>query len=202
MKRIYAILFAVLLFSTANAKSNLGIKIYTGFTNPSFSNELDNERTVGAIVGVGLDRQINRRLSIGTSFQYSNMQIDNNGIISSLNLPSESTLVNGNVLQVFSFSANASLAFPGKNESPALSYIYLSPKLNMWHENDIVVETSEKNIVFEKSNQNIFALEAGIGLEIRLEQTILFVEVGAETNFLSSQKALITPIRLGVIIEI
>jgi len=198
MKKISILLIVMSLFATAAFSQGTQVNVFTGFASPTLSDELSDERNMGVIVGAGIEKQFFPRFAVGVKTQYTNLPLNRNGLFDSMDLPAETTLVEGDALSMFSVALQPKLIFP--STGAIVSYLFASPKFNMISEGNIEVSTTDDDIVLERDNENFFSIESGIGLDIEIEKTKLFVETGIDYSFRSSENSILVPIRLGVVI--
>jgi hypothetical protein len=197
MKFVSILLLILSLFTTATFSQEIELNVFTGFVAPSPSNDLSNERNSGVIVGAGVAKIISPRFALSAKVQYSNLPLNRNGMFDSRDLPPETTLLEGNALTMLSIAVQPKLMFPSTNA--VASYLFISPKFNMLYEDDILISTTDDDIVLERENEKFFSVETGIGLDIEIEKTKLFVETGIDYSFRTFENSILVPIRLGVI---
>lgn len=115
-----------------------------------------------------------------------------------MDIPSETALLEGDALSIPSIAVQPKLLFPSTNS--IVSYLFVSPKFNMLYTNDIMIFATDDDIVLERKDEKLLSVESGIGIDIEIERTKLFMEVGIDYSFRSSENSILMPIRFGVII--
>lgn len=202
MKKI-AIVTLLLVFSITNliAKNNTGFifSVQTGIAKPLSPENFSQSYRTGGIFGVAVGKQLNSYLVLQGALNFNDFTFDNSGYEKTLNIPQENIeSVDGGGASILSLLGKMKLYYPTKPRGNAKSYFYGAIGVNRLAEKKVSVLIIDESLVFPKNTQTVLATEFGLGVDIHIENTILFIEIGANIGFTEDKSTTILPLKLGL----
>lgn len=204
MKKLF-LLIGILLLATSGIfgkeKNHPSFYIHTGLSGTAYPEKYREYWTTGVNVGAGIGKQFSSLFEGYGGLLFNYFTLDRNGIESTLPSANEFTVINGEPTSILQFFAKAKLNFPRNSNDKIIPYLYGSIGLFRLNEKDITITQEKSDSVILGNSQNTFGGEMGMGFDIKMEDTILFIEIGADLGLVKQQNRIFLPLKVGVLIK-
>lgn len=164
--------------------------------------------TVGTHLGVMAGLPITSKLEVLTDINFCLNTFNNREYLSTL--PSENRImsyynIDGRSASIFSTMLKAKLLMTTDNNRKAVSYFFAGGGLFMINTSDTkwyyLDETQDDHDVVKGKSETVPGVTFGLGLEFKMESTVLMIEIGPTLGLTDEKTTLLLPFRLGVAIK-
>lgn len=114
-------------------------------------------------------------------------------------------VIDGKSSNTLTAFVHAKLLMPTKPGSKTLSYFFAGPGLLYTHTSDVTglgtATDGSEDFTIPGRSETVPGVHGGLGVEINIEDTTLFVELGIVAGFTKSETTLFVPLKIGVAIK-
>ncbi len=199
-KLIFFFLISMYIVSGLLAKNNSGFlfSIHTGISKPVAPKSFLNSYRAGANFGIGIGKKIFSNFTLYGNICYNEFTFDQIGFKKTLESPDEVVTVEGGGASILNFLVKTRFTFPHKSDNQGISYVYGSLGINRVSEKQLIVICSEFDKIISRKSENVIGTEFGLGIEILLKNTNLFIELGLNLSFTKDKETTFLPIKFGI----
>ncbi len=193
--------------TTLFARSRPNFYIHTGISRPlAGPDDFKDSYRTGVNFGVMVGKQVASKFEVVGAVALHNFTFsmkDFKELRPEQNI--EDFVIDGKSSNTITAFVHGKLLMPTKPGSKTLSYFFAGPGLFYTHTSDVValgtaIDGSEDFTIPARS-ETVPSLSGGLGIEINIENTTLFIELGIMAGFTKTETTLFIPLKFGVAIK-
>ncbi len=196
--RLTGLLICVFLATSAWSEDQRHFLLHTGLSRPLGPDSFSSSRTSGINLGLGYSHIISDRIVNSVIIQYQTFTLDRRDVERDETHSNDVISIDSKPASILSAALKGQLTFPGGENSRTLSYLYLACGYYYLNEPNITVVYPERDHIIDGRQQHTIGIDAGLGVDINIENTILFIELGINMGLTRKGKTATLPLKLGL----
>lgn len=207
MKTLTCLVMALLLGTNLAGAAELpNFYIHTGVSRPAAPTDFKETYRTGVNVGLAVGKQLTNFLECDVHFAYHGTTFDVNSFRGTLDPEtSESYIFDGSPTHIISTMLRAKLLMSTTEGSSMRSYFYAGGGVMYRNTKDINALATKVDAppysTVPGTQETVFGACGGLGIEYRIETTVLFLELGILVGMTEGDATVILPLKFGIAIK-
>jgi len=196
-------MIVIVIFTTITFASRPDFRIHTGISKPFAPTIFKEGWTTSANVGVGISKKILNHTSVYLDMMYNHFTINNNSFIENQGFDPLYSNLDGDNWFILTGNIGLKKDYPMINNPKLIPFFTGSfgilkssrDRMRLISSSDSDSEYTES--IIEKIDETAFSFYLGLGFDVNMEKSKLFVEIGLVTG-LTEEKTSYLPIKVGI----